>query len=427
MKRSTGRLILLFIINSLIIINYSCRKDDFPPLSGADLTRAINNYVYGIMKNWYLWYDKLRTDTPDIYLKPQKFLDSLKYKLFDRWSFIITTKEYDDYFIHGKMYGHGFLFGLDAENKFRIAQVFKNSNLFKVGVHRGWIIEKINGIVPDTSNVIKLLGPSDEPIQNIFLFKKPDGSEVTYTFTKKELTMNMVIYRDTFHVDSKIVGYIVFEGFIADARAELNDAFSFFKNANINELVLDLRYNGGGDLNITSYLAGLIGGNTANGQPFINLIYNDKKTLKNSTYKFPQNDLSVNITRLFAITSSLTASASEAVLNGLEPYMNVYLVGSPTYGKPVGMQGFEIRNLNYILFPIAYNITNKNNIGDYFNGIPVNKQSFDDIYHDFGDRNEACLQQALYFIQYGDFATSTKAYYAPYRHRRQGWKEIIAY
>jgi len=420
--------IILGIVISSLLLGQSCKKDDITPMSGADSTKAVNTYIYEIVKEWYLWYDKLPSNTPDVYLSPQAFLDSLTYKPIDRWSFVITKKEYDDYFVQGTMYGHGFSFSLDAENRFRIAYLFKNSDLYKAGVHRSWIIEKINGVTPDTGNIFDLLGPSEAGITNIFLFKKPDGSEVTDTFTKKEVTMNMVLYRDTLHVDNKIVGYLVFEGFLADAEAELNEAFDYFNKAGISELVLDLRYNGGGELSIAEYLAGIIGGNAANNMPFVTLTYNDKHQKNNTTTKIIKNSKTVILNRLFVITTKETASASEALINGLKPYMDVYLIGSQTYGKPTGMNVYSIQSYNYILAPVTFKLTNKNNYGDYFDGLPVDKQAIDDIYHDFGNRNEACLSQALYYIQNGTFTASVKAYYVPYKHPKQGWRtEVIAY
>jgi hypothetical protein len=240
--------------------------------------------------------------------------------------------------------------------------------------------------------------------------------------------MNTVLFRDTLQVDNKIVGYIVFDAFIADAETELNEAFDFFIKTGVTELVLDLRYNGGGDLTIAQYLAGIIGGNLANNGPFAKLTCNNKHQAANQTFNITKNDRTMNFTRLFTITTAGTASASEDLINGLTPYMNVYLIGSKTDGKPTGMYTFTSTALNFVLIPITYQVTNKDNFGGFYTGIQVNKQEIDDIYHDFGDRNEACLHQALSFIEYGDFGSSVKSFYVPYKHHKRGWrKEIDAY
>ncbi len=427
MKSALQKLILLFFI-VLLLFNQNCKKDDIQPMTHADSIKALNGLdstIYSIMKDWYLWYDHVPVVNTKAFSTPEALLDTLIYKPIDRWSFIITQKEYEDYFVQGTMYGHGFSFKLDAENHFRIAFVFQNSDLYKFGVRRSWIIEKINGTVPDTSNIFDLLGPNEAGIQNTFLFKKPDSTEITGTFTKKEVTENMVLYRDTLHVENKIVGYIVFEAFLADAETELNEAFDYFIQNGVTELVLDLRYNGGGELNIAQYLASMIGGDVANNMPFAILTYNSKHLNSNMTYNITVNSRTLNLNRLFTITTGGTASASEAVINGLRPFMNVYMIGSQTDGKPTGMNVFQLNNYNYVLAPVTFKLTNKNNYGDYFDGLPVDKQEIDDIYHDFGDRNEACLNQALYYIKNGSFSASAKAYYIPFNHRRQGWRTVI--
>ena len=419
--------ILLLTFITFLFLSQACRKDN-SSMTSQDSVIAINSSIYSTMKDWYLWYDKIPQVDPKAFSSAQEFLDSITYKPIDRWSFVMSLQEYNDYFLQGKMYGHGFSFSLDAENHFRIAFVFQNSDLYKSGVRRGWIIEKINGIVPDTSNIYGLLGKSEIGIQNTFLFKKPDSTEISETFTKKEVIMNMVLFRDTLQVDNKIVGYLVFDAFLADAETELNEAFDFFIKTGVTELVLDLRYNGGGELAIAQYLAGIIGGNLANNSPFAKLTCNNKHQDSNLTFNITKNARTLNLTRLFTITTNGTASASEDLINGLKPYMNVYLIGSKTDGKPTGMFVFQSTRFKFVLIPVTYEVTNKDNFGDFFNGLQVDKQEIDDIYHDFGDRNEACLQQALYYIKYGAFGSSVKDFYVPYKHHKRGWKtEIDAY
>ena len=410
--------LLLCIVCSLIFLP-NCKKDNSNnpgKINAGDSTYVMDSLVYLQMQSWYLWYDKLPAkNTLNIksYTDPQKFLNAIVYKPTDKWSFIITKEEYNMEFTQGVFYGHGFSLGLDETGKFRIAFVFKNSDLFKAGVKRGWIIEKINNVVPDTSNVYNLLGPSAAGIQNIFLFQRPDGTETTDTFVKKEVTENMVLYRDTFHVDNKIVGYLVFKGFLANGQNELDTTFDYFNKTGVNELVLDLRYNGGGDLDMANHLASIIAGSIANNQTFATLTYNDIQTKNNISIKLTNNSRSLHLTWFLAITTRGTASASEAVINGLIPYMpDSKIIGDTTYGKPVGMNVWLLSGFDYVFAPVTFKLTNSNNnikYGDYLKGIPADKEEPDDLTHDFGDRNEACFAQALYYIQNGNFSTSKKA------------------
>jgi len=400
--------LLLCIVCSLIFLP-NCRKEN----SHVYSTYELDSLVYLQMQSWYLWYDKLpakNTINIKSFTDPQKFLDAIVYKPTDKWSFIITQEEYNMEFKEGVYYGHGFSLGLDENGKFRVAFVFNNSDLYTAGVRRGWIIEKINNTVPDTSNVYPLLGANALGVRNIFLFQRPDGKEITDTFVKKEVTENMVLYRDTFHVDNKIVGYLVFRGFLANGQSELTNAFNFFYNAGVNELVLDLRYNGGGFLVMANYLAGLIGGSIASNKVFVTLTYNDNQSKNNNIpYYLSNNGSSLHLTRFLAITTRGTASASEAVINGLKPYMEVKLIGDTTYGKPVGMDEMSFQGYDYIFEPVTFKVANSDGFGDYYNGLPADKEEPDDLTHDFGDRNEACFAQALYYIQNGNFSTSKKA------------------
>lgn len=423
---------MAFFVGCLFLLTY-CIKDitnpenSLPQIYASDTTSYnLHKAIYSLLQDYYLWYDSIPTNVNfHSYLNPQNFLNSIVYKLKDRWSFIITAQQYNDLFISGTMAGHGFSFSFDSAHNFRIAFVFKNSDLYKFGVRRGWIVEKINGVKPDTSNALSLLGPSEAGRQNTFLFKKPDGSDTSQTFTKGTVVENMVLYSDTLNINGKIVGYSVFYGFLANAETELNNAFDYFKSAGITDLILDLRYNGGGDLNIANYFAGIIGGDIANNKPFITLTYNNKHSANNQTYNIISNSSSVNLTRLFVITTGQTASASEALINGLKPYMDIKLIGSRTDGKPVGMNLWSIVPDNYVIAPITFKLTNKVEYGDYFAGLPVDQESIDDICHDFGDRNEACLGQAIYYIVHGNFAASRKAYYVPFNHHWKEWQKEL--
>ena len=136
---------------------------------------------------------------------------------------------------------------------------------------------------------------------------------------------------------------------------------------------------------------------------------------RNRIHHLPLNQPAspLSLTRLIVITTRLTASASEAVMNGLKPFLNVVSIGDTTNGKPVGMNGWEVGE-KYFFWPITFKIVNKNNEGDYFDGIAPGKVIADDITHDFDDRNELCLKEAIHYLETGSF--STKGFTRFYRH-----------
>jgi carboxyl-terminal processing protease len=418
------RCAFLFTISFLIV---SCEKDDriaFP--SYADSVVYVNQKIEKYMRDMYLWYDQLPQQIDPLqFSTPQAFLDAMVYKPIDRWSFIITNDEYTRYFVSGKFIGFGFSYSLDEDDQFRISFVYSQSDLYTAGVRRGWIIEKIDGTAVDTTNISDLIGKKEVGITKTFLFKKPDGSEVPLSFTKKELVTNTVLYRDTIQVGNKVAGYIVFNGFVTSAKSEISKAFNYFNTNKVTELIFDLRYNGGGDVSIAKYVADILGGNVADKQPFATMTFNNKHTSLNTTQYFAKNSQSMNFNTIYFITSRSTASASEDLINGLKPFVPQKLIGTTTNGKPTGMISTLI--LGYYLVPITFKMTNKDGYGDFYSGLPVDKEVADDLTHDFGDRHEACLEQALYYIQNGTFKATKKGGRMPkqYDHHWNGFEMLI--
>ena len=195
----------------------------------------------------------------------------------------------------------------------------------------------------------------------------------------------------------------------------MNDAFAALKAAGATELVLDLRYNGGGLVDVAVHLASLIGGTRTNGQVMLNYVHNDKiGPILNKTTRFANPEQALDLQRLVVITTRASASASELVINSLRPYMPVTIVGDTTYGKPVGQYG--LRFCDKVLYPVAFSIRNANYEGDYFDGIPPIAPLADDYHAQLGDPPKASLAEALTFIRTG--ACSAAAAAAQTRARR---------
>src|SRR5205814_1633016 len=141
-------------------------------------------------------------------------------------------------------------------------------------------------------------------------------------------------------------------------------AFATLQQAGANELVLDLRYNGGGLISVAQHLAGLIGGARTANQTLVKLVFNDKHQEKNETYTIPNPPQALGVDRLVVIATSGTASASELIVNGLRPFMPVTVVGTTTHGKPVGQLGYNF--CDKVLYPVAFKSVNSRGPGDYY-------------------------------------------------------------
>ena len=400
----------------LTAIFTSCRKDNLDP---ADLVTPLmaRDSVYNIMNEWYYWNDSLPVITKENYDDPYQILDAMRYKPRDRWSFIADYNEFLAE-MQGIFVGHGFRIGIDDSGNARIAMIFNQSPLYRInGVRRGWIVKSINGV--DVAPLIlsgneaeysRVIGPGEAGITNVFVFQDPDGKEVSCTSTKSTFTVNSVLLYDTIHLPNALVGHIVFESFIAPSPDELAEAFNFFKTNNIKDLILDLRYNSGGYLSVAQMLASLVAGDANQGKIFTELQYNKDHPDANYKYLFSGIQYSVGLSRIIIITSRSTLSASEAVINGLSPFVDVISIGDTTGGKPAGMNGWDIGK-KYFFWPVTFKTVNSLGQGDYFNGIIPDKVVPDDITHDFGDREELCLKEAIYYLNNNNFSKKGDPYF----------------
>jgi len=411
-------IIILFITITIIS---SCKKNVTPAVIKTDTTDSLTtdelarDYLYAAMNQYYLWYKLMPVVVDTAYKDPYTLLDAMRYKTLDRWSFVQT---YDEYLATstGSFVGHGISMGLDSLTQtVRIAQIYTRSPLYSKGVRRGWIVKKLNGtdlapvfIAKDAVTYNSLIGTSTAGITNTFLFQTPEGKDSTIVSTKAAFTLNTVILADTLHLKTGITGHLVFDEFIPPSNADLQTAFAYFSLNNINNLIVDLRYNGGGDLSVLQNMASYVAGAAKFNTTFLTLTYNDKNTQYNVSYPFKTVSYPLTISKLIVITTQGTASASEDFINGLKPVLDVTTIGTTTNGKPVGMNGFLYKT-DYAFFPITFNVVNSAGEGDFFKGFAPAKFVIDDITHDWNNRNEACLKEAIYYLENG--TVSAKSLY----------------
>jgi C-terminal processing protease CtpA/Prc len=225
------------------------------------------------------------------------------------------------------------------------------------------------------------------------------GTTRELSINKDEVNINSVQYHDVIDLDGLKVGYLVFNQFIETSSEELETVFTSFSQEGIDELILDLRYNGGGRGSIARYLSELIAGTHVENEIFSQIVHNDKYSAWDIVDYFSRADYSLNLDRVIVITSAETCSASEMVINCLKPFIDVVLVGTNTCGKPVGMYGYDLFDKH--ISPIELKTVNANGVGDYFDGILPTCDSEDDLLKQFGDEEESSLQEALNYVRNG--------------------------
>ncbi len=406
----TGRWLLLLVL-SLVLVS-SCNKEEDDQNVQTDPYLNVRRKMYSVMKYWYLWNRDLPTVNSAIYSTPDAFLNALRNKK-DRFSFIMDRNEFLNYFNEGTYYGHGISIGADAEGNLRVVFIYNDSPLKEAGVTRGWIIRSINGtLIQPGVDVTALLGKNEAGVENTFVFIDLQGQEHTITSAKKAVAINSVLYKGVLQAGTKKAGYLVFETFINPSVAELDSAFNFFRSENIDEMIVDLRYNGGGEMNVAVHLSGLLASSSAAGKVLVKMEHNADRSSYDTILTVPNNGQSLTLSRLFYITGRGTASASEVLINGLSPWIQTIAAGDSTYGKPVGMYAFDFKPDPYYFVPICFKLSNANGYGDYFDGLPANYYVNDDLSHDFGDPEEAQLKAVLTYISEGHWPV-TKAMKKP--------------
>ncbi len=415
---------VLFLLAGLTFV--ACDKGDEPEPDNGD--KALNGEFLNLMKDWYFWYDQIPDIDPMNYPTPVEVLEAIRYRPLDRWSYITTWKEFESYYLESKMIGYGFGSGFDASGKLRVLFVYRTTKMYEEGVRRSWIIEAVNGTqITAGMNINQMLGDNEVGVSNSFRFRKPDGTTVDLTVAKEELVMNTVLHYEVKEVNGSKVGYLVLQGFTTPTMKELEEVFDLFVQAGIEELILDLRYNGGGQTNVANFLSSMIGGNQVDGQIFTRYMFNDKQPQANRADTFQLVTRKLNLDRLLTIGTRNTASASEMVINGLRPYMPVVIFGTATYGKPMGMTVYKDDGDRYAFVPVTFKTANADGQGDFFDGIPVDAPAPDGIDRMFGDPLEESLKAALYYIETGSFldAPVAKVEFVQPRDRMRGLREII--
>lgn len=373
-------------------------------------------------RDLYLWNTQIPASfDAQSFADPEKLMEGIRpyskepgfSSAVDRWSFAMKKTDWDNMSAGLNLVqdatssqgDFGFTVFFKQESDLRVRLVEPSSPAGKAGIHRGWKVTKINS----SSNITT--GNADFIIKNIYestatnvTFEKPDGSSQTVTLTAAHYTEKPVYLDTVYTIGSKKIGYLVFNSFLGDENkisSEFQRVFSSFTSKNISDVVIDLRYNGGGYVSVQQKLANYLVNSSANGGVMMKQEYNAGNSSQNETTYFKKAG-ALNLSRIYFIVGSSTASASELLINNLKPYMDVRLIGpTHTHGKPVGF--FPVPVGEWYVFPVSFRSVNKNNEGNYFNGLDVNSQVADGLDKDWGDITESNLASAIRNITTGKY------------------------
>ncbi|NEW83092.1 MAG: hypothetical protein GZ094_12090 [Mariniphaga sp.] len=391
--------IIYFSLFLLILIGLSCKKDksqDPDPVQSIDPSVQ---FTADTFNDLYLWYETMPAVDLTTIKTPDDYINKVKY-IKDRWSFTMTYTDMVSLLEDGETTGWGAGMGFDDLDLLRILFVYDNSAMGKAGVKRGWQIKSMNGKTVAAMSDAEV-NTALSNASNSFVFIKNDGSEKTLQLTQGAIIINSVQYSNIFTKGAKKIGYFVFSDFLGSSVKELNAVFDNFSSKGVTDLILDLRYNGGGTLDCADSLVAMLAGKPNKDKVYNTLTYNNKHIRMGYQSMIGLKSNSVQLDKLVVITTSSTASASELVISGLKPYMNMKLIGSTSHGKPVGMNIEGDTKLNIAVAPICFRNVNSQGYSDYFDGIPVDYAVKDNVTQDWGNPTDACLSTALNYISLG--------------------------
>ena len=398
-------------INLTIKVNNECEER----YKGEKYFR-IHEFIWTALNDYYLWQEEVPSLADEIkpigsaryrelikpYPEPESFFESLKYEQ-DKYSLIRSN--YEDI--------ENSIKGIDANNglKFILSRYGSGENILGVVTHilaesdaatkdikRGDIFTSVDGQNLNLNNYRELLFGDNlnytlnmADLNNNLL--SPNGKNVSLTKTEN-FQSNPIQISKIINTGASKIGYLMYNQFAEGFDDDLNNVFSSFKAEQINDLILDLRYNGGGLVRSAVNLAGMITGQF-NGEVFAKYLWNKKlMTYFNTDLERFSSQLeinfsesladgtpinSLNLSRVYIITSGRSASSSELVINGLSPYINVIQVGDNTYGKNVGgpaalydyidNDGTKHPNHTYAIYCMTFYSANSNDFYDYADGL----------------------------------------------------------
>ena len=423
-------LLLLIAIATLFVSCFEDLDDTIQPASDLD----IGNFIYRGLNYFYLY----KADTPELandnfanqdelntflnsFETPESLFSFLKSPQ-DRFSLLVDDYNVLEDALNGVSLNNGMEFGLvyypdGSSNVFGyIRYVLPGTDAASKNLERGMIFNSINGQQINDTNFSELLSLNSYEI-DLATF---DGTTITPTgesiaLVKQQYTENPILIVETLTVQGQKIGYLMYNAFTRDFDAQLNAVFAQFKADGISDLVIDLRYNGGGSVETAIDLSSMVTGQF-NNQVIVNEEWNADRQAEYASPKLFNNEIftgeainSLNLTKAYVLTTKRSASASELVINGLNPYINMMQVGDTTTGKyqasfllyDAPAPNFSKSQANpghtYAMLPLVFKTSNVLGFTDYAEGLFPDiqlKENYTNL-GILGDVNEPLLAAAL--------------------------------
>jgi C-terminal processing protease CtpA/Prc len=405
-----------------------------PPGGVADCGQTrLKSVVLDTARQWYLFPELLPANIdPAPFANVGQFLDALTAQARaegkDRFFSGTTSIAIENQLLQGQTAGFGFtLLERAAPAGVAVAQVFAGSAAAEAGFGRGdqllaigtsvATLQPIGEVLASAGGLEQAIGPSTAGVARALRWRSLAGVERTATLTKRSFDIDAVPdanLRVLALADGTRVGHLTFRSFVSDTvgagqvanLAALRNAFARFRSEGVRNVIVDLRYNGGGLVSIAELLLNLLAGDQA-GQVAFETRYNAQQASRLEVTRLAAQPQTVPALRVAFVVTDRSASASEQVVNSMLPYARTAIIGTRTFGKPVGQLAFDIAACDFRLRLVAFRTVNRNGDGDYYTGLPypgftraggVACVASDDLTRQPGDPQERMTAEALAWI-----------------------------
>lgn len=395
-----------------------------PPASTCSL-RTRQDWAAAQIREWYLFPETLPASLdPSGFTSVEAYIDALtataRAQRKDRFfTHLASIAEENAFFSSGSSAGFGVRLSYETvQGRVFIAEAFEGAPALAAGIDRGTEIVAIGTSAANLQTVSSLmasggpdavtaaLGPSTPGVTRVLRIADSAGTR-DVTVAKADYTLTPISSRYGAKIlddGGRRVGYLNLRTFISTADPALRTAFGNFRAQGITDVIIDLRYNGGGLVSTAELMGDLLGRNRSTSDVLSFTTFRPEKSSNNSTRFFRTEANSIAPTRIAFIGTTGTASASELVINAFIPYLhaNAALVGTNTFGKPVGQIAIDRSACDDRLRVVAFKTENAARQGDYYNGlattVEASCQAADDLSRPFGDPQEASIRASLDFL-----------------------------
>jgi len=412
--------ILFYILSGTLVVTltFGCKKDAaVEETKIPDEIIATNKWIYDNLSQYYLWNNRMTTGIDNTKERdPETYFYKLLYTEKDKWSYITPDYAKLSSELNGDPVTMGYypaFYLVGTKNVIIVVcYVYPGSAAAEAGLERGDIILKIDNAALDTANYYDMYSGTSYSVQlatvtNNTLVETGESLNMTARVTSTD----PAVEHKVLDIGGHKIGYLAYVEFIKGENdaflLKLDSIFTEFKTAGISDLIVDLRYNPGGEINAALHLASEIAPSEVTGSKaiMVNLLYNDDLLayLKSNNYesylyyKFESISTNINMNRVYFLTTSRSASASELIITGLEPFMDVVQIGEPTYGKYVGSWVMPDDNEQWAMMPIVTKFSNANGFSDFVNGLTPDYEVEDEQVNavPFGDPSDPMIAKAI--------------------------------